>query len=592
MNNLLSRLPSLTTILWILASLVAFGAFLFIAPNLLNPPQPTTTPTPVSFVPGTVAATATLPLTETPAPIAPPPKSNTNVPAPTPPPDARIFTSIADPTLSGYIKTNDEGIHWGDRNLHSGYFGNDRYWSILVFDISELPPNSEILSAHFEATGLSRDNLGAQGEWRAGLLRLKPFEDWNDLKPADFLNATVTSSVGTPLGPSDLDLGRENEFIFAPDQIPALENEVGQRTFLVFRIDGPTGPNNSLFTWDGGGLNLESGSHPTLRIVARPGEFVVVTNTPFPENVVTAAAIAVQQTDFATRFGTVTPFPRSHATGTPIIYVTREATPENVLTRVAIAQIATAIAFTTGTYTPTPENWVEITATFTPVPTRTPLVIPVSTLYARLTPTALPTRTPSIPEILRTPIPDFLKGNLLILTDRFINLEIAVMRPDGTLIQGLTGGDLYDLAFTREPFSPDRRRRAIVAADDSGVLQIWIEDQTNGQRTLVTRIARGIAYDPVWSPDGSRIAYVSRETGNDEIYIYDIGSEISTRITRGGNPFIYKQKPTWSPDGTEIAFKANDGTLNFQIWIMSADGNNLRNISKSTSNDSDPIWVK
>ena len=96
----------------------------------------------------------------------------------------------------------------------------------------------------------------------------------------------------------------------------------------------------------------------------------------------------------------------------------------------------------------------------------------------------------------------------------------------------------------------------------------------------------------MWSPEGGRIAYVSRETGNDEIFVYDLGTDASTHTTSGGNPFIYKQKPTWSPDGTEIAFKSNEGTLNFQIWIMNADGSNQRNISNSTSNDRDPIWVK
>jgi len=259
---------------------------------------------------------------------------------------------------------------------------------------------------------------------------------------------------------------------------------------------------------------------------------------------------------------------------------------------VAVAQMATAVAVTTGTYTPTPLNWVEVTATFTPFPTRTPEIIPVSTLYARLTPTVRPSRTPSISELLQTPVPDFLKGNILILTDRFNGNDIAVMKPDGTITQGLTGDEFYQLAFTREPFSPDRRFRAIVAPDSSDILQIWIEDQTTHERSLITHLARGIAYDAVWSPDGGSIAYVSREPGNDELYIYNLGNETSTQITHGGNPFIYKQRPSWSPDGTQLVFKANDGTLNFQIWLVNVDGSGLQNISQSTSNDYDPIWVK
>jgi hypothetical protein len=476
--------------------------------------------------------------------------------------------------------------------LHAGFFSNDQYSSILFFDISEIPPNSEILSAQLELTGLSRDNLSAQGEWRAALIRLKPFEDWQDLTPQDFTDAPITTSLGSALTPTNLDLGRTNEIRLLNDQLPGLLNEIGQRNYLIALLQGPDGPDNNLFTWDGGGLDLTTGAHPMLHIVARPGQFVVVTNTPTAESVVTAAAIALRQTDFAARVGTVTPFPRTHATATPIIHVTRQPTALNVETRVAIAQVATAVAITTGTYTPTPENWVEVTATFTPLPTRTPEVVAVATLFARLTPTLLPSRTPTIRELLLRPLPDFLRGNLLVITNRFLEEDVVVMRPDGTITEGLTGNEFYELARIREQYSPDRQQLAIVAPDDRDTLQIWIENATTQQRRLVTHLARGIAYDPVWSPEGGRIAFVSRETGVDEIYVFDIGSETTMQLTTGGNPFLFKQKPTWSPDGTQIAFHVNENSVYSQIWIMNADGSNAHNISQSDSSDRDPIWVK
>lgn len=590
MDKLVSRLPGLTTILWILASLIAFGAFLYIAPNLLNPPAPTLTPTRV--VTATVKATATLPATVTPLPVAPPPRSRTPAPTFSIPDGAQAYAFVADPTRSGYLRAGQAKTYWGDRNLHVGFFGGDVYTSILYFEIAALPPNSEIISAEVELTGLGRDNLGAQGAWRAELIHLPSGRAWNGITPGEWLTATAVSSVGAALAPTDLNAGDTNAFVFAADQLPALENQVNQENFVLVRLVGPTGPDNSLFTWDGGGMNLETGAHPRLRLVARPGNFVVVTNTPTAENVVTAAALAVRETDFVRDQGTLTPFPRSIATATPIVWVTPQPTAENVETRVALAQRATAVALTTGTYTPTPENWVEVTATFTPLPTRTPLAIPVSTLYARLTPTVPPTNTPTVREVLTRPLPAFLRGMLLVMTDRFKSRDIAVMRPDGALTQGLTGDEYYKFALAREPYSPDLRYRAVVAPDDREILQIWIQDQDAGTLRLVTHLSRGIAYDPVWSPDGGKIAYVSRETGSDEIYIYDLGSGAHTQITHGGNPFIYKQRPTWSPDSSRLAFKSNDGTPNFQIWLVRADGSELQNLSNSASNDTDPVWVK
>jgi len=592
LNNLASRLPSLTTLLWIVASLVAFGAFLFIAPNLLTPPSPTPTSTGIALTVATPSPTQTLITTPTPLPLAPPANTRVVEPSPPIPPDTKLYSFIADPTRSGYLKQGEEKAHWGDRNLHAGFFGGDPYSSILFFDISELPPNSEIVSAELEVTGLSRDNLGAQGEWRASLIRVPPFEDWEAVTPQQLLNATSTSTIGETLGPADLELGQANLFRFTAEQLPALTNDVGERNYLVVRLEGPTTAPNSLFTWDGGGLDLKTGAHPVLRIIARPGNFIIVTNTPTAENVVTTAALAVQATNLATRVGTATPFPRTYATATPIVLVTRVPTPENVGTRVAIAQVATAVAITTGTYTPTPENWIVVTPTFTRLPTSTPTVIPLETMYARLTETVAPTGTATILEMIQTPVPSFLKGNILIKTDRFNGDDVAVMKPDGTLLQALPSDAFYNIAFAHESFSPDRRSRAIVAEDPNRMLQIWIEDVATGNRTPVTHFEHGITYDPAWSPDGGSIAFVSRETGHDEIYVYDLGNQNYRQITHGGNPFIYKQRPTWSPDSKQIAFKANDGTLNFQIWIMDSDGSNLRNVSQSAFNDYDPVWVK
>ncbi len=591
MNNLASRLPSLTTVLWILASLVAFGAFLFIAPNLLNPPVPPT-PTGVVLAVATPPPTATIPPTATPIPIAPPARTRSVEPSPPIPPDAVLYSFVADPTRSGYVKAGEDKGHWGDRNLHAGFFGGDSYDSILFFDVSELPPNSDIVSADLQLTGLSRDNLGANGTWTASLIRVKPFEDWADVTTSDVLTATSTTTIGNTLSPTDLDLGQVNDFQFTADQMPLLSNETQDHTYVVVRLEGPNGPGNSLFTWDGGGLDLETGAHPILQIVAHPGKFVIVTNTPTAENVITAAALAVTATDFATRVGTATPFPRAYATATPIIQVTKVPTPENVQTRVAIAQLATAVAITTGTYTPTPVNWIEVTATFTPHPTATPPAIPIGTAMAQLTLTPGATPTYTIYELVQTPVPTFLHGNIIFLSDRFGGTTPLVMKPDGTLLQALTGSTNYDLAASRTAFSPDHQRQAIVTADSRGVLQIWILDLQTQVKVPITSFAKGVSYDPAWSPADNAIAFVSTETGGDEIYVYDLGTQKMTKVTDStglGQP--WNKHPSWSPDGGQLVFWSSRSGFE-QVWKMNADGSNLQNISQNFWNDYDPVWVK
>jgi TolB protein len=92
---------------------------------------------------------------------------------------------------------------------------------------------------------------------------------------------------------------------------------------------------------------------------------------------------------------------------------------------------------------------------------------------------------------------------------------------------------------------------------------------------------------PVWSPDGSRLAYSSKASGNWDIYtMSNNGSDIRQITTDPANDL----SPAWSPDGQRIAFETNrDG--NVEVYVMGANGSVARNISNfSQANDHGPTW--
>ena len=104
----------------------------------------------------------------------------------------------------------------------------------------------------------------------------------------------------------------------------------------------------------------------------------------------------------------------------------------------------------------------------------------------------------------------------------------------------------------------------------------------------MTRLT-GMAYDPVWAPDGSWIAFVRNENESDDIWVIRPDSSEQKALMR--NDWEWDKHPSWSPDSQRIAFFSNrDGVT--QIYVMDASGQNVTNISNVPWPEYDPIWVK
>lgn len=97
--------------------------------------------------------------------------------------------------------------------------------------------------------------------------------------------------------------------------------------------------------------------------------------------------------------------------------------------------------------------------------------------------------------------------------------------------------------------SPDGQKYLFTAFSDIYVL----EDGNSIPMPLIE--SPFICSDPVWSPDGKKIAYLTDKSGNMNLWLYDIASSKSTQILKLDEDINY---PSWSPDGKKIAFYLAD----------------------------------
>jgi Tol biopolymer transport system component len=115
---------------------------------------------------------------------------------------------------------------------------------------------------------------------------------------------------------------------------------------------------------------------------------------------------------------------------------------------------------------------------------------------------------------------------------------------------------------------------------------VWAQQQAAPQALSRLTVQQGQDVRPVWSPDGSRVAFQSDTLGQYQIWTMRTDGSDSRRLSKNEAD---DRHPVWSPDGQRIAFDAGDEGVR-EIWVMNSDGTDRRQLTVLDGFSTFPSW--
>ena len=177
---------------------------------------------------------------------------------------------------------------------------------------------------------------------------------------------------------------------------------------------------------------------------------------------------------------------------------------------------------------------------------------------------------------------------IVFYSERDGNPELYTMMPDGSNQRRLTLNEYDDYTPV---WSPDGSQIAFISDRDDPnprgcfpncLFQLYVinADGSDEHKMVETEFT---THHPDWHPNGSKVSFDTEFNLQGDIYVVNTdGSDLHLLIKDGF-------WADWSPDGTQIAFASNrDG--NVEIYLADADGSNQRRLTDNPRKDFFPAW--
>jgi Tol biopolymer transport system component len=161
------------------------------------------------------------------------------------------------------------------------------------------------------------------------------------------------------------------------------------------------------------------------------------------------------------------------------------------------------------------------------------------------------------------------KDELAFVTDRDGNWEIYKVKSDGSDLRNLTNNAADDARYRFRGWSPDGSK-IVFATYRDGVAGIFVMNADGSNLTRLTTVAGGWDNDPVWSPDGQRIAFGREQgTGTYDLWVMNTNGSDQQRLT---NTPESELSHDWSPDGSRLVFQRGFVGNDWRIHVIDRDG--------------------
>ena len=160
---------------------------------------------------------------------------------------------------------------------------------------------------------------------------------------------------------------------------------------------------------------------------------------------------------------------------------------------------------------------------------------------------------------------------------RHSNPDSSDTEPRIFVVDPYYSNDPRDLGTGHSPvWSPDGSRLAFSGSVEGAAEILIMNVDGTGRRAL----AEG--RDQVWSPDGTSIAFTRTVEGVDGVFVIGFDGTGEGYLGEGTGP-------VWSPDGERIAFTRAGGD-GYDIFAMNADGSDPRRLTDAAGHDRRPVW--